>query len=596
MKRAHAVNKTYRETTNMISNLMRVLMLTTALLFGVNANLSTVYAAAGKQALAERAETTDQKTKTTPVDSDQKIDTLEEILVKIEKQKKAINELQRRVGKSEGLLKKALEVRLNNAWIKQLKEGLAFAEAVTAQEESGAKVDSYRKQAIDILSSHGDVASAAAKRIRARIEVPEPGLSAADLAAAYTKVFSLLESLNQVYELNIQSLEFSKQYEIDVSKQEALLKEDLADRAANGSILLEMAMNDVTALRASVSAMPGDAELKAKLAVATTHVGSLANGLDAILVIMESLEMDTAEYQEQVLTATGQITTDVFEVSVLTNLLLGWGQTLWNVIIEDGPNLVFKILLFFLIVFGFNKLGGFVQTLIERALEKSQLKLSELLRRMLVSIVKNIIVVLGVLIALSQVGISLGPLLAGLGVVGFVVGFALQDSLSNFAAGMLILIYRPFDVGDLIEAGGVSGTVSAMSLVNTTILTLDNQTIVVPNNKIWGDVVKNVTAQTMRRIDMVFGISYTDDIPKTERVLQDILDSHEKVLTDPEPMVRLHELADSSVNFVVRPWVNMDDYWDVYWDVTRAVKMRFDEEGISIPFPQRDVHMYSQSS
>jgi small conductance mechanosensitive channel len=357
-----------------------------------------------------------------------------------------------------------------------------------------------------------------------------------------------------------------------------------------------MAMDNVTALRASVSAVPADAELKAKLNVAINHVRNLANGLAAVLAMMNKLEMDTADYQEQVLSATGQITTDVFEVGVITNLLVGWGRTLWNVIIEDGPNLFFKILLFIVIVFGFRKLAGFVQSLVERALEKSHLKLSELLRRMVVSIVRNIIIVLGVLIALSQVGISLGPLLAGLGVVGFVVGFALQDSLSNFAAGMMILMYRPFDVGDLIEAGGVTGKVSHMSLVNTTILTVDNQTIVVPNNKIWGDVVRNVTAQTMRRIDMVFGVSYTDDIPKTERVLQAILDSHEKVLAEPAPIVRLHELADSSVNFVVRPWVNKDDYWNVYWDITRAVKMRFDEEGISIPFPQRDVHMYNQST
>jgi small conductance mechanosensitive channel len=313
-----------------------------------------------------------------------------------------------------------------------------------------------------------------------------------------------------------------------------------------------------------------------------------------VLVMMESLGMDAAAYQEQVLGATGQITTDVFEVGVVTNLLVGWGQTLWNKMIEDGPNLLFKIFLFIVIVYGFRKLGDFVKTIVERTLEKSHLRISELLRRMIVSIVRNTIIIIGILIALSQIGISLGPLLAGLGVIGFVVGFALQDSLSNFAAGLMILMYRPFDVGDLIEAGGVSGKVSRMNLVNTTILTLDNQTIVVPNNKIWGDVVKNVTAQTMRRIDMVFGISYTDEIPKTERVLQEILESHEKVLDEPEPIVRLHELADSSVNFVVRPWVKKDDYWDVYWDITRAVKMRFDEEGISIPFPQRDVHVYKE--
>jgi small conductance mechanosensitive channel len=229
-------------------------------------------------------------------------------------------------------------------------------------------------------------------------------------------------------------------------------------------------------------------------------------------------------------------------------------------------------------------------------LAKSDLQLSKLLRRMVMSSVRNIIIVLGILIALSQIGIRLGPLLAGLGVVGFVIGFALQDTLSNFASGMMILIYRPFDVGDLIEAAGVSGKVNKMSLVNTTVLTLDNQTILIPNNKIWSDVVKNVTGQTMRRIDLMFGVSYSDDIPKTERVLQEILDSHDKVLAEPEPIVRLHELADSSVNFVVRPWVDTDDYWEVYWDITRSVKIRFDEEGISIPFPQRDVHIDNPNS
>jgi small conductance mechanosensitive channel len=286
----------------------------------------------------------------------------------------------------------------------------------------------------------------------------------------------------------------------------------------------------------------------------------------------------------------------LFNLSVITNLLAGWGQSLWNVIIESGPDLIFKVLMFILIIYGFLKIAKIVQKLIERGLAKSDLQLSKLLRRMVMSSVRNIIIVLGILIALSQIGIRLGPLLAGLGVVGFVIGFALQDTLSNFASGMMILIYRPFDVGDLIEAAGVSGKVNKMSLVNTTVLTLDNQTILIPNNKIWNDVVKNVTGQTMRRIDLMFGISYSDDIPKTEQVLQEILDSHDKVLAEPEPIVRLHELADSSVNFVVRPWVDTDDYLEVYWDITRSVKIRFDEEGISIPFPQRDVHIDNPNS
>ena len=528
--------------------------------------------------------------------NEQSVEVLEQVQARIERQNKAIKDLQRRVNEADGILKKMLDARLDKTWLTLLEENLIFTESVAAQERSGINVEKYRKQAIEILDTQIEIASAVAKRIRSRIEMPEPGLSAAEQAAAHTKVFIFLDSLNQTYNLSIQSLAQSRQFKIDVTEQEVLFKEDLAEYATNGSILLEMAMDDVTASSASVSAVPDDAESKAMLTVNMNRVRDLAATLDAVLVMMDSLEMDTSVYLEQVLSATGQITTDLFDFRIITHLLVGWGQTLWNVIIEGGPDLIFKVLLFIIIIYGFFKIANIVQRIIESGLAKSHLQLSELLRRMVVSIVRNFIIVLGILVALSQVGISLGPLLAGLGVVGFVIGFSLQDTLSNFAAGMMILIYRPFDVGDLIEAGGVSGTVNHMSLVNTTVLTLDNQTILIPNNKIWGDVVKNVTAQTMRRVDLMFGISYGDDIPKTERVLQEILDSHDKVLAEPEPIIRLHELADSSVNFVVRPWVDTDDYWDVYWDITRSVKIRFDEEGISIPFPQRDVHIYNQNS
>jgi small conductance mechanosensitive channel len=198
---------------------------------------------------------------------------------------------------------------------------------------------------------------------------------------------------------------------------------------------------------------------------------------------------------------------------------------------------------------------------------------------------------LGVLIALSQIGVEVGPVLAGLGVAGVVIGFALQNTLSNFASGMLILAYRPFDVGHVISAGGVTGKVERMTLVTTTILTFDNQQLIVPNNKIWGDVITNITVERVRRVDLTFGIGYSDDVDHAERVLREIVDNHEKVLAEPEPTIKLHELGDSSVNFIVRPWALTVDYWDVYWGITREVKRRFDAEGISIPFPQRDVHL-----
>ena len=513
-------------------------------------------------------------------------------LADIETQKRVIEDLASRVGKASGVMQVALESRLSKAKMSLLEQNLSFTDAVVKQEKAGTKSDKHQQQAIEFLGSQPALAREIASDIRKRIVFPQEELTAAEQAATYSKIFEQLDRLNHSYQIYIESLELSRHFGLDVSRQEQLLKEDLAERAANGSILLEMTIADVSALKASTAVIPDDAELNAKLNAAINHVSLIANGVAAVLAMMDSLEMNTDDYRQQLLSVTGQITTDSFQVDVLSGLLVGWGETLWIMLVESGPGLFFQLILFLIIVFAFYKLANFAQRLTETTLQKPGVELSQLLQRMVLLIVRNTILVIGVLIALSQVGISLGPLLAGLGVIGFIVGFALQDTLSNFAAGLLILVYRPFDVDDYIEAAGESGLVSHMSLVNTTILTFDNQTIIVPNGKIWGDVIKNVTAQSIRRVDLVFGISYTDDIPKTEKVLQEIVNSHESVLKDPEPMIRLHELGDSSVNFVVRPWVKTGDYWETYWAITRAVKMRFDEEGISIPFPQRDVHLY----
>jgi small conductance mechanosensitive channel len=198
---------------------------------------------------------------------------------------------------------------------------------------------------------------------------------------------------------------------------------------------------------------------------------------------------------------------------------------------------------------------------------------------------------IGYVVILTQLGVQVAPLLAGLGIAGFVVGFAMQNTLSNFAAGGMILGNQPFDVGDEIEVAGVVGTVKRMTLVSTTILTGDNQTLIVPNSTVWGGVIRNRTTQPIRRVDLTFGIDYKDDIEKAEEALRELVAGQEKVLNDPAPVIRLHQLADSSVNFVVRVWTSREQYWEVYWALTRAVKLRFDAEGITIPFPQRQVHL-----
>jgi small conductance mechanosensitive channel len=360
-------------------------------------------------------------------------------------------------------------------------------------------------------------------------------------------------------------------------------------RLMSGRIQMAKAQLDDADARSSNA--PEDASIRAEVSAARDRHKVAVKALDSNISRMEELDMDTAQYQQVLIASTGEITTDIFDRNVASQLLSRWFGGMGDAIVENGPSFFFKLFLFSIVVVFFWTLSRFVRKVTQRALDVRDLGFSQLLKRMIVSGSSAGVLVMGLLIATSQLGVEVGPMLAGLGIAGFVIGFALQDSLANFAAGIMILAYRPFDVGDLIDcAGGVFGTVSAMNLVSTTVLTIDNRTRVVPNGKIWGDVITNVTAQKQRRVDLVVGISYDDNIPKAEGVIRGILAEHPKVLKEPEAVVKVHELGDSSVNLVVRPWVLRDDYWDVHWDVTREIKLRFDREGISIPYPQQDVH------
>ena len=322
------------------------------------------------------------------------------------------------------------------------------------------------------------------------------------------------------------------------------------------------------------------------------QVSSDTKNLTDLIKLADGMGLDTAEYKRLLFEQTGNVTDDLLNSKVMWSIVTSWTTDLSSWLFENLPQMIFKVIIFIFIIFAFKTLKNIVRKMVTRAVSTKNLKMSMLMQEFFISMSGKIVFAIGILIALSQVGLNLAPILTGFGVAGIIVGFALQDTLSNFASGMMLLIYRPFDVGDLVEAGSITGKVSHMSLVNTTIKTFSNEIIIVPNSKIWGDIIKNVTHEKVRRIDMVFGIGYSDDIEKTERVLQEIVESHPSVLRSPEPNIKLHTLNSSSVDFIVRPWVKTDDYWDVYWDITREVKMRFDREGISIPFPQQDVHLH----
>jgi len=262
----------------------------------------------------------------------------------------------------------------------------------------------------------------------------------------------------------------------------------------------------------------------------------------------------------------------------------------WITSKEGGIRWAKNLVVFFVILFAAWFLSRFLSWLVHRAIHGVQLP--QLLEQFLVKAVRWVVMIGGIIVALTALEISVAPLLAMVGAASFILAFALKDSLSNLASGLMILFFRPFDIGDFVEVGGVTGKVLSLNLVATTIRTADNKEIIVPNNTVFSNVITNSTSVSTRRVDMEFGIGYDDDIDKTLSILNDIVTNHPLVLKNPEPTIKVHTLADSSVNFICRPWTKSSDYWDVYWDVTMEVKKRFDADGVGIPYPQQDVHLF----
>lgn len=308
--------------------------------------------------------------------------------------------------------------------------------------------------------------------------------------------------------------------------------------------------------------------------------------------MLASLELkggDPTSYRKYNDALTG-VALEVTSATGLWQMFAGW------LVAEQGGkrwawNLVRFIVILLVSYFGASILANFVRRGASRVKGVSQLLIN-----FLSSFTKQLAMVVGFIVGLAALEIDITPLIAAVGAAGFVVAFALQGTLSNFASGLLILAYRPFDVGDVIEAGGVSGTVDSVSLFSTHIRTFDNKLMIVPNNDIWGGTITNATASTTRRVDLVFGIGYADDINQAKNILAKTVENHPLILKDPAVNIRVNELGDSSVNLICRPWTKTEDYWSVYWDLMHSVKQEFDNAGVSIPFPQRDVHVYQQNS
>ncbi|MFH4490181.1 mechanosensitive ion channel domain-containing protein [Vibrio diabolicus] len=400
--------------------------------------------------------------------------------------------------------------------------------------------------------------------------------------------------LDVSFDSSWQNLAWMKELGAQNERAEAELKDKVDKRMRLLSASIEYLSQQSEIIGSQLSSSPESekASLQLSQLITKQRLNIATESLRNLISIGDKVGLETSEYKRQIFEVTGNITHDLLNTKVVWSILSHWSNSALDWFAENAPQHIFQLFVFALILLIARGLAKLTRKVVSKAVSSKNLKLSHLMQDFFISMSGKFVWVIGIMVGLSQLGLNLAPILTGFGIAGVIIGFALQDTLSNFAAGMMLLIYRPFDVGDFVYAGGVDGKVSHMSLVNTTIRTFDNQIIIVPNSKIWGDVIKNVTHERIRRVDMVFGIGYADDLLKAESVLSDIITSHPAVLRTPEPMIKVHTLNTSSVDFIVRPWVKTDDYWDVYWDVTKEVKLRFDREGISIPFPQQDVHLH----
>jgi len=249
-----------------------------------------------------------------------------------------------------------------------------------------------------------------------------------------------------------------------------------------------------------------------------------------------------------------------------------------------------KVIAALAILFFGRIVAGWMRGIAERMMTKG--KTDPMIIGFVGSIIYVGLMVFVVLAALGQVGIQTTSFIAILGAAGLAIGLALQGSLANFAAGFLLIMFRPFKVGDFIEGAGISGAVESIQIFTTTLKTPDNKMVIVPNAKLMNDNITNYSAKETRRVDLTVGVSYDADLAQVKQILTDIASKDERVKSDPAPLIAVSELADNSVNLVMRMWANTGDYWAVYFDSTEAVKLRLDEAGIGIPYPQRDVHLY----
>jgi len=446
----------------------------------------------------------------------------------------------------------------------EVAENSTVQNALSAADQ--ARADSLTDQAQIAREATRDASISAGKAVLAAESGDNRNAArlSAETEKATQEAGDALQSTSEVIDQAITEkkdvVELAKQAELGETAQlaAALAEKEIEDKK---NILMS-----VTELRTQRTAITD--RMNVVLDELSAKLGTTPEGVENEFILpfrlyaqsVNSIKMDVTDTQSAMSNIVGWIRSDVGGVRLLRNLSY-----------------------FVLSVAAFWVLGWILGKLVDRTLKITRITV-ELMRSVIVRMVRRVTLLVGIIVGLSAMGINIGPILAVIGAAGFVVAFALQNTLSNFASGIMIMIYRPFDVGDLISVGGVTGEARSMNLVSTTIATRDNQLLVVPNNTIWNNIIVNVTGSDTRRIDLMFRIGYNDDIELAQSLIQEVLDQHPMVLKQPEATIAVGELDTFSVNLICRPWAKTDDYWQVHREVTRSVKDGLQAAGLKPPF------------
>ena len=431
-----------------------------------------------------------------------------------------------------------------------------------------------------------------ARAAEERAKVPKFENSAqADIARVF--IDDLTQIRKDYLDLVVQQVEIRKAAGIETESLLQVARERI-------SVVMEYLAGQVTLdamslgeLRAQLAEEPLDEDLHDAFGLVQAKQRRNLHHLDIAVGLAERVGLPVAEQQGLLVRERGEVGIELLRSDVFQTLWIDQFNALQQSVVRNGPDFLFRFLLFFLILLISWGLARLTQALVSKVVRHSRFGLSILVRDTLTVMSGVAVLVAGAVVALATIGVSLGPIFAGIGVIGILVGLAVQDSLSNLAAGMMILITRPFDVDDHIQVAGANGTVKRMNWLATTIMTFDNQMLVVPNRRIWGDTITNFTATHVRRVDVKVNFAYAEDSDRVHQVLMDVLERHPDVLEKPEPQVHMVGMEDSAVAMVAKPWVRTEHYWSTLWDLNRDIKKRFDVEGIEIPFPQRVVTLLS---